>query len=71
VTEATITFNLPEEGTMYNDALNASKWRKVCEELDEYLRNQAIMHDMTAISIDAVRSKLIYLLMKENLYLHE
>lgn len=41
---ATLSFSLPDEHAEFRDALEGTKWRSVCEEMDQYLRD-AIKHD--------------------------
>ena len=38
--EAILKFNLPEEQTEFNNAVNGAKWSLVAWELDQWLRSQ-------------------------------
>ena len=43
--EATLKFNLPEEQTDFDNAVNGAKWSLLAWELDQYLRSQLKYND--------------------------
>lgn len=43
--EATLKYNLPEEQTDFESAINGVKWSSLAWELDQYLRSQLKYND--------------------------
>jgi hypothetical protein len=64
---AQITFNLPEEATDLQLALDAGKWRSVTASLDQWLRDKKKYEDQNQIDIGEVRNYLGELMQRENL----
>lgn len=51
--EATLKFNLPEEQTDFDNAVNGSKWSLVVWELDQYLRKKIKYGEISQEAYDA------------------
>jgi hypothetical protein len=64
---ASLSFNLPEEATDLQLALDAAKWRLVAHNLDHWLRNKSKYEDQDKIDIGEVRDYLGELMRQENL----
>jgi hypothetical protein len=45
--KASLRFNLPEETTEHQTALDGSKWKAVVEQMDETLRQKLKYEDLT------------------------
>jgi len=63
---ASLTFNLPEEQSDLQLALDAGKWRLVALNLDRWLRNKSKHEDKNQIDISEVRGYLGELMQQEN-----
>jgi hypothetical protein len=64
---ASLTFNLPEEATDLQLALDAAKWRAVAVQLDGWLRQKSKYEDKNQIDIRDVRAYLGGSMQQENL----
>jgi len=52
--EATLKFNLPEEQTEFDNAVNGAKWSLVAWDLDQYLRNKIKYGEIPQEAYDAL-----------------
>ena len=55
---AVLEFNLPEDTDEHQLALDAWKWRKCVNDLDEEMRTLSKYHNLVDIPIDRVRKKI-------------
>jgi len=51
--EAILKFNLPEEQTEFDNAVNGTKWSLVAWELDQYLRKKMKYGEISQEAYDA------------------
>ena len=68
--KAILEFNLPDENFNYMNAVFASNWRQVVNELDDWLRNEKKYQDNDIIATSDVRSKIFELMNDNGVSLH-
>jgi len=67
--KAILEFNLPEESLEHRLALDGSKWKAVCQEIDQWLRSLEKHSDQDTVSASKVRGRLREELDSYELYL--
>ena len=68
--KATLTFNLPDEGQEYTDAVNGSKMRSILWDVDQWLRAKLKYEELSDGQYDAfkeTRDHLRTLLIEDNI----
>jgi transcriptional regulator of acetoin/glycerol metabolism len=69
--KATLEYNLPEEQSEHADALNGYKWRGICQELDNILRNKMKYENVETMRLEDIRKELHQLADASSLQLWE
>lgn len=72
--KATLTFNLPDEGHEYTDAVNGSKMRTILWDVDQWLRSKMKYEELSDGQYDAfkeTRDHLRRLLIEDNIDLEK
>lgn len=65
---ATLNFNLPEDQGDFQAAIDGGKWKSVCFDFDQWLRNKLKYADRLP-DLEEVREELNNMIKNENLYL--